>query len=248
MSEAAPGRAAGLLGLAAAASLVAALGMSTASAAGDPDRTGEEARSLLVTLGTDGTQQAIGAGLRALALVLVLGLVAFLFRAIRARKPDHAILIPVAGAAGALLLAAATLVAFVEVRAIAEEFATGPRTSARADMLLDAGRDGIVLRLSHVAVLVASLLLGLWIALVSYDGMQVGLLTRFLCVFGIGAGAITVLGLADAGQALFLGWLVSVSLLALGWWPGGRPPAWAEGRAVPWGRVDQSVVRGRGGL
>lgn len=248
MSETGPGRAAGLLGLGAAVALVVALGLSTVSAAGDPDRTGEEARVLLETLATDATQQAVGAGLRALALVLVLGLVVFLFRAIRARNPDHSALIPVAGAVGALLLAAATLVAFIEVRAIAEEFAAGPDTSARADVLLDAGRDGIALRLSHVAVLVASLLLGIWIALVSYDGMQVGLLTRFLCVFGIGAGAMTVIGMADAGQALFLGWLVSVSLLALGWWPGGRPPAWAAGCAVPWGRVDQTVVRGRGGL
>jgi len=254
MSPAAPdrerrlGRIAGILGLGSAAAVVAAMGLSSAPAAGDPGQSGEDARSLLLTVSTDETQQLIGAGLRALALVLLLGVVLFLFRAVRVRNPDHAVLIPIAGAVGALLLAAATLAAFLEVRTIADEFARGSLTSARADSLLDAGREGVALRLSHLTVLVAALLLGIWIALVSYEGMQVGLLTRFLCVFGIGAGAATVMGLAEASQALFLGWLVSVSLLALDRWPGGRPPAWCEGRAVRWAEVDQTVVRGRGGL
>jgi hypothetical protein len=60
--------------------------------------------------------------------------------------------------------------------------------------------------------------------------MRVGLLDRFLGYWGLGAcGALALLSIGDA---MFIGWLASVGLLALGYWPGGRPEAW---RAVPIG-------------
>jgi hypothetical protein len=60
--------------------------------------------------------------------------------------------------------------------------------------------------------------------------MRVGLLTRFWGSLGIALGVAAALGLFQFS----LIWFVYFGLLAYGWVPGGRPPAWAAGEAVPW--------------
>lgn len=60
--------------------------------------------------------------------------------------------------------------------------------------------------------------------------MRVGLLTRFWGSFGIALGVASLLPLIQ----FTLIWFVYFGLLAAGWVPGGRPPAWAAGEAVPW--------------
>jgi hypothetical protein len=70
---------------------------------------------------------------------------------------------------------------------------------------------------------IALLYIGLW-------GMRTGLLTRFWGSLGMALGVATLLGLV-----LFLViWFVYVGLLLLGRLPGGRPPAWGAGEAIPW--------------
>jgi hypothetical protein len=60
--------------------------------------------------------------------------------------------------------------------------------------------------------------------------MRVGLLTRFWGSLGMALGAAALLGLV-----LFLViWFIYFGLLLLGRLPGGRPPAWAAGEAIPW--------------
>jgi hypothetical protein len=74
--------------------------------------------------------------------------------------------------------------------------------------------------------------LGLAIALI-YIGlwtMRVGLLSRFWGSLGMALGVATLLGLV-----LFLViWFLYIGLLLIGLVPGGRPPAWAAGEAIPW--------------
>jgi hypothetical protein len=74
--------------------------------------------------------------------------------------------------------------------------------------------------------------LGLAIALI-YVGlwaMRLGLLSRFWGSLGMALGVATLLGLV-----LFLViWFLYVGLLLIGRVPGGRPPAWAAGEAIPW--------------
>ncbi|MFL5872448.1 MAG: hypothetical protein ACJ75T_03100 [Solirubrobacterales bacterium] len=60
--------------------------------------------------------------------------------------------------------------------------------------------------------------------------MRTGLLTRFWGSLGMALGVVTLLGLLP----FLMIWLVYVALLAMGWLPGGRPPAWAAGEAIPW--------------
>lgn len=60
-------------------------------------------------------------------------------------------------------------------------------------------------------------------------GMRTGLLTRFWGSLGIALGAVFVF------FTLFtLVWFIYLGLLFAGWVPGGRPPAWASGEAMPW--------------
>lgn len=60
--------------------------------------------------------------------------------------------------------------------------------------------------------------------------MRTGVLTRFWASLGMALGVAALLGLI-----LFtLIWFIYFGLLVLGRVPGGRPPAWAAGEAIPW--------------
>jgi hypothetical protein len=84
--------------------------------------------------------------------------------------------------------------------------------------------------------------LGLAIALI-YVGlwaMRLGLLTRFWGSLGMALGVATLLGLV-----LFLViWFLYIGLLLVGLVPGGRPPAWAAGEAIPWPSPGQKAAAG----
>jgi hypothetical protein len=236
------GRLAGGAGLCTALLTVAAVTVSAGGTrAGSRDSGGDE-RSLLLDIATLGDRQLAGAIMRAAGVALLAGLALYLFRVIRARNPAHGKYVPAVGLVAFALLTATTLVSYAEVRDVAREFvASGPRTAARAEVLLDAAREDGLLRATNILSLLGALLFGVWVSLVSYEAMRVGILTTFLGVFGIVAGLTSAAGITELGASLFLGWLVSVSLLALGWWPGGRPAAWDAGRAVP------TQARGRAG-
>jgi hypothetical protein len=75
-----------------------------------------------------------------------------------------------------------------------------------------------------LALVVAFLYTSLW-------AMRVGLLSRFWGSLGMVAGIAFLLG------PLFvvtMAWLIYFALLSFGKVPGGRPPAWEAGEAVPW--------------
>ncbi|MGH2957808.1 MAG: hypothetical protein ACRDL6_12550 [Solirubrobacterales bacterium] len=78
-------------------------------------------------------------------------------------------------------------------------------------------------------------ILGLIVGLIYIPlwAMRTGLLTRFWATLGMALGvSLVFLGLIGL-MALVL-WILAIGLILAGWWPGGRPPAWAEGRAIPW--------------
>ena len=78
-------------------------------------------------------------------------------------------------------------------------------------------------------------LLGLIVAMVytPLQAVRAGLLARFFGTLGMALG-VSIILLGPPGTlmlALWIGWL---GLLFLGRVPGGRPPAWEAGEAIPW--------------
>jgi hypothetical protein len=70
--------------------------------------------------------------------------------------------------------------------------------------------------------------------------MRTGLLTRFWGSLGLALGAVFVF------FTLFtLIWFIYLGLLFAGWVPGGRPPAWAAGEAMPWPKGGGAFGGGR---
>lgn len=74
--------------------------------------------------------------------------------------------------------------------------------------------------------------LGLAVALF-YTGlwaMRTGLMGRFWASLGMALGIAIIFGLFP----LALIWFLYLALLIAGWLPGGKPPAWDAGEAIPW--------------
>ena len=63
---------------------------------------------------------------------------------------------------------------------------------------------------------------------------RVGLLTPFMGILGVIAGALIVLPLGGISSVIQAFWLGAIGALLLGFWPGGRGPAWESGTAEPW--------------
>ncbi len=61
-------------------------------------------------------------------------------------------------------------------------------------------------------------------------GMRTGLLSRFWGSLGMAMGAAALLLLVQFTAI----WFLYFAFLAAGWVPGGRPPAWEAGEAIPW--------------
>ncbi|HET7417833.1 MAG TPA: hypothetical protein VFJ61_09440 [Solirubrobacterales bacterium] len=60
--------------------------------------------------------------------------------------------------------------------------------------------------------------------------MRTGLLTRFWGSLGMALGIAFLIGFFILGVV----WFIYLGMLYLGLLPGGKPPAWEEGEAVPW--------------
>jgi hypothetical protein len=71
--------------------------------------------------------------------------------------------------------------------------------------------------------------------------MRVGLLSRFWGSLGMALGVASFLILQFT-----LIWFLYLGLLIAGWVPGGRPPAWAAGEAIPWPAPGEGSGSARG--
>jgi hypothetical protein len=111
-----------------------------------------------------------------------------------------------------------TATAACESRKLEDDAASEARTEASLAPLATglglAGALGLVVALFYTC---------LW-------AMRTGLLTRFWGSLGMALGVATLFGLLP----FLLIWLIYVAFMVLGKVPGGRPPAWAAGEAIPW--------------
>jgi hypothetical protein len=71
------------------------------------------------------------------------------------------------------------------------------------------------------------------------NAMRVGLLPRFWGSLGMALGAVSFLFFQFA-----LLWFVYLGVLLIGRVPGGRPPAWETGEAMPWPKPGEEVAAG----
>lgn len=171
--------------------------------------------------------QLVAASLRVAGLLLSLPLVLFLQRILVARDPTVPRGLAIIGLAASLLIAASTMLGWFALRDAADAFVGREyRTEREA---LDAS--GLLTAVRWIDI-VSRLLFASWLAYASLRASRVGLITSFLGLWGlIAAFSGTFLAIGDA---LYIGWAGSVALLALGYWPGGRPPSWTSGRPEPW--------------
>ena len=111
-----------------------------------------------------------------------------------------------------------TALAACEERKIEDDEASNARSEASTAAAVSgfgiAGALGLAVTLFYI---------GLWT-------MRTGLLSRFWASLGMALGIAILIGFIP----FLLVWLIYVGLLIAGWLPGGRPPAWAAGEAIPW--------------
>jgi len=205
----------------------------------------------LVALEREPTDYLIAALLLAGASLLLGVTLAFLYRAVKHRRPElptAALALTVFGAAVAPVVA---VVSHVALQDLAAEFlASGPRTATRAN---DLGRDSTALQVSSGLGFAANLALGLAMVFICLNALRTGLLSRFMGVLGVVIGvlrAVPVIG-SQLVPLLFLFWLIALAAVLLDRWPGGRGPAWETGQATPWPTMAEQnaeLERRRGAL
>jgi hypothetical protein len=116
----------------------------------------------------------------------------------------------------------------------AEDIETDCRDDVATDMRGDTGVSGLTAGFGLAGIIgftVAVVYVSLW-------AMRVGLLTRFWGSLGMALGAVSVIF-----PLFVLLWFIYAGLLIAGWIPGGRPPAWAAGEAIPWPMPGEQLAR-----
>jgi hypothetical protein len=207
--------------------------------------------------------------LQALGLVLAVAPLVYLFRAAQARSVRIRGQLIGLIVAAPLFLATASVLNAVATNDAASDFVAGRATTdltiqkATEQCRSDRQSDGASCATTKVAddraqnaVKSASAQglatgfglagrLGLAFALgyCSLWGMRTGLLTRFWGSLGIALGVAALLLLIQ----FTLIWFLYFGLLAAGWLPRGRPPAWAAGEAIPWPTPGEKAAEALGG-
>lgn len=127
----------------------------------------------------------------------------------------------------------------------ANEFGKGAAATSRCvgekrenDAATNAISDASLRKVAEGIQLGGALALAFALVYCSLHALRTGLLTRFWGSLGIAFGVAALLGLFQ----ITLLWFAYVGLLAAGWLPGGRPPAWAAGEAIPWPSPGQKAA------
>lgn len=178
-------------------------------------------------IGEHQLEYAAGPLLSALGALFIFVVLAFLYRATRARGGQISQVALIATAIGAVAYAVGTGVVGI-VRVVEGANLAADATNSDA---LDAIGSGPIVA-GTILQLLGSLSLGFAFVLVALHAMRVGLLTRFMGILGMIAGATFVLPLDQQGIIRSF-WLGAVGFLIIRRWPS-QVPAWTTGQAEPW--------------
>lgn len=140
---------------------------------------------------------------------------------------------------GAGLLAITGVMTAVGYNSVANDFIDGGATTgdAAVDRATDLISNSAMLQIGAFAGLAGLIAFAFGVIYTALWAMRTGLLTRFWGTLGMafgGAFLLTFLLQTPIGFFGVLFWLVHVAMLANGRWPGGRLPAWEQGKAMPW--------------
>ena len=172
----------------------------------------------------------IFAVLTLIGLLALTGALVFLFRAVRARRPELQKALIALILIGPVLVGVVTLGTEILTASRTAAFASGTDHShAAVEHVLDARRSVVLGTLGALGQFATAV----GIVIVSLNAMRVGLLTRFMGVLGMIGGVLFILPLIPVPIVLAY-WLGALGMLFLGRWPNGVPPAWATGQAQPW--------------
>jgi hypothetical protein len=186
---------------------------------------------------------AVGAMLLAVPL-------AYLFTAARARRESVRPALIGFAFIGPIFLGVQAIVAWAATNSVSKDFVARHAGSGRAadklatHLINDSGISNAAAGLLFPAIL-AMLIAMIYIPLQS---MRAGLLPRFWATLAMAFGAVLAI-IPPLGLLGIMLWLLYFGVMIGGWWPGGRPPAWDAGVAIPWpkpGDEDATTVEGRG--
>jgi hypothetical protein len=122
---------------------------------------------------------------------------------------------------------------------------TTPRTpeqaanKARDDLASDLLDHSTLLQVGSLVRFVGLLSLVFTMIYIPLWCMRTGLLTRFWSFLGLALGVSLLL--VPVGIFGLVLWFAVIGLMLARWWPGPLPPAWDEGKAIPWLRPEEDI-------
>jgi hypothetical protein len=176
------------------------------------------------------TDQIVAAAFQSLAVLAMGGVLFYLYRATKHRRPETPQVALVLAVAGPIVYAGVIIALTATQLDAASEFVKGRNQSAghAEDLLRD--KLGTVQYVGFAL----SLALAFAVVLIALNAMRAGLMSRFMGILGIIVGALYVIPFLGGPQIIQVFWIGAMALLFLDRWPGGRGPAWETGEAIPW--------------
>jgi hypothetical protein len=218
---------------------VAGVAIAAGVDAGDTDSEADQLRAFDAGFGT----LLFSAILSALSLALMAPVLVYLFKAAEARSDRVRGALLGVTVAGPIFFAVSVILQIVAVGGVADDFiATDGSGCAPGDdecvdeLVTGDGMYGV----AGALVLAGRLGLGIGLVYTCLWAMRTGLLTRFMGTLGMAVGAATVI----FGPAFATIFLLGLGFVFMGWVPGGKPPAWAAGEAIPWPSPGQQRAPG----
>jgi hypothetical protein len=167
---------------------------------------------------------------QALALLMIMAVLWYLYRATKYRRPQTPPIALILGIAGPIVFGVAGAIGPFVIKHFAAEFVAGANQSNQHAKDLVGGGSASIFSIVTPA---AGLAFAFSMIMTNVNGIRTGLLSTFAGVIGVIGGVLFVLPLGPP-QLLVFFWLVSVSLICFDRWPGDRGPAWATGQAIKW--------------
>jgi hypothetical protein len=234
---------AALSALGAVACIVAAIIVAAQVGGGDGDS------ELLRNVDANSGTQILSSVLQAIGMALLAIPLLYLFRAAEARSSAVRGQLVGVIVAGPIFLAISAILIGVSTINAAEDFVAnevpqlldrgvGLESDRADDVAEDSISDTSLRGLAAGFGLGGQLGFAIGMFYTALHAMRVGLLSRFWGSLGMALGAVSFLFF----QFTVL-WFIYLGLLIAGWFPGGRPPAWAEGRAIAWPSPGEEAAR-----